>query len=256
MITEANSSRLASVSDGTRSAEYGYLTDSPLVEAITFKQSGTNKMVTAKAYDKLNRLKSTTHQTNSVTMSSYGYDYNQANQRVKVTEADGSYWIYLYDALGQVKSGKKYWSDGKIVAGQQFEYGFDDIGNRKTAASGGDQWGVNLQYENYTVNSLNQYSQRTVPGVKDVIGTALTNATVTVNNQATYRKGEYFWKALGLDNSASAVWQSVTNVAVLNQTTNDLMTNVTGNVFLPKTPEVFSHDVDGNLTNDGRWILT
>ena len=31
------------------------------------------------------------------------------------------------DALGQVKSGKRYWSDGTAVAGQQFDYAFDDI---------------------------------------------------------------------------------------------------------------------------------
>jgi RHS repeat-associated protein len=29
-----------------------------------------------------------------------------------------------------------------------------------------------------------------------------------------------------------------------------------GNVFMPKTPEQFSYDADGNLTNDGRWAYT
>jgi hypothetical protein len=38
----------------------------------------------------------------------------------------------VYDSLGQVISGKKYWADGTPVAGQQFEYTFDDIGNRLT----------------------------------------------------------------------------------------------------------------------------
>jgi len=49
------------------------------------------------------------------------------------------------------------------VAGQQFEYTFDDIGNRLTAASGGDQGGANLRSQNYSANNLNQYTQRTVP---------------------------------------------------------------------------------------------
>ena len=48
--------------------------------------------------------------------------------------ADASYWIYQYDTLGQVISGKRFWPDGTPVAGQQFEYGFDDLGNRQTAA--------------------------------------------------------------------------------------------------------------------------
>ncbi len=30
----------------------------------------------------------------------------------------------------------------------------------------------------------------------------------------------------------------------------------TGRVFLPKTPEAFTYDFDGNLTSDGRWIYT
>ena len=55
-------------------------------------------------------------------------------QRTRVTHADGSYWIYQSDTLGQVTSGKRFWADGTPVAGQQFEYGFDDIGNRQSAA--------------------------------------------------------------------------------------------------------------------------
>jgi hypothetical protein len=43
-----------------------------------------------------------------------------------------SRWVYTYDNLGQVVSGKKHWRDGTPIAGQQFEYAFDDIGNRKT----------------------------------------------------------------------------------------------------------------------------
>jgi RHS repeat-associated protein len=31
---------------------------------------------------------------------------------------------------------------------------------------------------------------------------------------------------------------------------------VTGNVFVARTPEVFSYDLDGNMTSDGRWNYT
>jgi RHS repeat-associated protein len=37
--------------------------------------------------------------------------------------------------------------------------------------------------------------------------------------------------------------------------TNVVVTN-TGSAFLPKTPEIFNHDSDGSLTNDGRWAYT
>jgi RHS repeat-associated protein len=74
-------------------------------------------------------------------------------------------------------------------------------------------------------------------------------ASVTVNNQATYRKVEYYRTELSINNTSAPQWQSVTNKAVQSGTTN----SVTGNVFLPKTPEVFIYDADGNLLSDGRW---
>jgi hypothetical protein len=91
-----------------------------------------------------------------------------------------------------VTSGKRYWSDGTPVAGQQFTYNFDDIGNRKTTASGGDGSGSNLRTANYTANNLNQYTSRDVPGYATVLGSANANATVTVNLQRAYRYGNYF----------------------------------------------------------------
>ena len=98
----------------------------------------------------------------STAVATFSYAYNAANQHTALTNTDSSRWSYGYDSLGQVTSGKRYCSDGAIVAGQQFEYGFDDIGNRLTSAVGGDQWGANLRYQNYAANNLNQYTQRTV----------------------------------------------------------------------------------------------
>jgi hypothetical protein len=72
-----------------------------------------------------------------------------------------------------------------------------------------------------------------------------TNA-MTVNSQAAYRKGEYFRQQLNVSNGSTSGWQSVT-VHATGQT------DVTGDAYVPKTPEQFSYDLDGNLTNDGRW---
>jgi RHS repeat-associated protein len=253
-----NASRLALVSDGTNSGTYAYLDDSMLVETITFAQNGTNRMVTTKSYDYLNRLTNiATVNAAMATLSSHGYRYNTASQRTRATLADGAYWVYQYDGLGQVTSGKKYWADNTPVAGQQFEYTFDDIGNRKTAGSGGDQWGANLRYQNHSANLVNQYSQRTVPGFVDVLGSANTNATVTVNNQSTYRKGEYFRDELPVSNASSSVYLALTNLAILPDSSNpDITTNHNGNIFVPATPEIFGYDPDGNLTNDGRWAFS
>jgi RHS repeat-associated protein len=257
--TYDNASRLSTVSDGAHSVAYSYLNNSSLIGTLTFKRNASVVMTTAKEYDKLNRLTSIATSNAGQTLSSFAYTYNDANQRTRVDLADGSYWRYEYDLLGQVKSGKKYFADNSAVAGQQFEYGFDSIGNRQMAKSGGDDSGQNLRPSSYTANSLNQYTQRTVPGATDVTGTAASDATVTVNNEPVNRKGEYFSKELLLDNSFTALFAPVKTVGVKNDVGpngEDAVTEVAGNVFVPRTPELYDYDDDGNLISDGRWIYT
>ncbi len=215
-------------------------------------------MVTSKQYDLLNRL------TNSSSSVSFVYAYNSANQRSRATLADGSYWVYAYDSLGQVISGRRYWSDGTAVAGQQFEYSFDTIGNRQSAGSGGDhdQYGGALHYGSYWANSLNQYTSRDVPGYVNVIGSAKTNATVSLWTPDGYwaqtsRKSDYFRGELPINNSTGALWLTITNLGVLNNGTNqDILTNTVGNAFVARTPEAFGYDADGNLTSNGRFTIT
>ncbi len=54
-----------------------------------------------------------------------------------------------------------------------------------------------------------------------------------------------------MNNSVTNVYQAITNIATLS---GSFTTN--GNVFVPKNTEVLKYDLDGNLTNDGRWVLT
>ncbi len=111
-------------------------------------------MTTTKAYDYLNRLTAISSlNSQPSTINSFAYAYNSANQRTSVTNADKSRWAYGYDSLGQVTSGKKYWKDGTVVAGQQFEYSFDDIGNRTQTKSGGDATGANLRQAAYSASA-------------------------------------------------------------------------------------------------------
>ncbi len=179
-------------------------------------------------------------------MISFNYNYNSANQRTRNALADGSYWIYNYDSLGQVTSGCKYFADGTPVAGQQFDYTFDTIGNRTQTQTGGDQSGAGLRPASYSVNSLNQITSRDMPGYVDVKGVSIATNTVTVNGRTAYRKWEYFRAELPTDNSSSALWTSIA-VSATGQS------SVSGNVFVPQTPEQFLYDADGNLTQDGRW---
>jgi len=254
-------SRLQVVSDGARSATYAYLTNTSLVGSIVYAENGQTRMSTWRQYDSANRLTNIASfggtSSASPTLASFGYGYNSAGQRTEITVGAGALaspgaWRFQYDALGQVTSGKKYWADGTIVPGQQFEYTFDEIGNRKQTRAGGDAIGYGLRSAAYTNNLLNQITGREVPGTNDFIGMAHASASVTVNGQSVYRKGEYYWKALALSNQTAAVFAAITNTASLAGVT----TNLIGNSYLPRNPEIFLHDADGNLTNDGRWAYT
>ena len=112
-----------------------------------------------------------------------------------------------------MRAGRKYSADQTPVAGQQFEYTHDDIGNRTATKAGGDQNGANLRSASYLANNLNQYTNRTVPGAVDVMGVSFATNAVTVNGQTAYRKGEYFRKEIPVSNGSVPVWQSITNAA-------------------------------------------
>jgi hypothetical protein len=248
-------SRLSTVTNSAITAAYNYLPKSSLVGNITMKQSGTTRMMETRQYDNLNRLLQTTSSPTADSAISFAYQYNDANERTRVDTsypASPSHWNYGYDNLGQVTSGKRSWSDNTPVAGQQFEYSYDDIGNRIQTKSGGDANGANLRVAGYTNNSLNQLTSRGVPGTLDVMGTALSTASVTVNGQAASRKGAYFNAAVPVNNGATNVFQAITNTITDGVTT--FTTN--GNVFVLQNVESIGYDLDGNMTNDGRWILT
>jgi YD repeat-containing protein len=192
-----NAGRLSTVTDGTLNSTYSYLANSRLIGQITHRQNSTVRMTETRQYDLLNRLTSiaSVGTGSSPSLSSFAYQYNQANQRTRATLQDGSFWVYEYDALGQVTSGKRFWSEGTPVPGQQFEYGFDDIGNRVSTRAGGNAAGTGLRWAGYTNNALNQLESRGVPGAFDVLGIAHAQQTVSVNGAAVdYRRGEYFQK--------------------------------------------------------------
>ena len=166
-----------------------------------------------------------------------------------MTRNDGSYWVYEYDTLGQVKSGKRYWREGTPVAGQQFEYAHDDIGNRTGTALGGNDSGTGLRPVSYTVNSLNQYESRTTPDQVDILGIAHVDHSVTVSvnssAQSVTRRGEYF-------HSAATVTRGDLNAVDVSISGS----SEDGDVYAPTNPETFDHDDDGNLVYDGRWDYT
>jgi YD repeat-containing protein len=251
-----NASRLQSISDGINSATYSYLANSSLVSNIVFASNSTTAVTTWKNYDFLNRLTAITSVPGASGQwhPSYQYRYNAANQRTRATLYDNSYWLYGYDSLGQVTNANKYWQNGTPVPGEQFGDAFDNIGNRTGTTMGGNQSGGGLRSATYTANDLNQYTSRTVPNGFDILGQANVASAVLVNGSPVgYRNGEFYQSLFKVTNSSAPVWVAVTNTAT---NSSGGYSNVIGNYFIPQTNENFLSDLDGNLTNDGRFSYT
>ena len=107
--------------------------------------------------------------------------------------------------------------------------------NRELARSGGNSSGTGLRTETYTPTLLNQYSQRTEANTFDVMGLVPlsgTSARVTVNSLSTYRKNEYFQKALTVSNGSNPVWQQVDIVAQAFADDRDARTRTFGLIDL------------------------
>jgi hypothetical protein len=145
----------------------------------------------------------------------------------------------------ELLSGKRSWSDATYVAGPQVEYGYDPIGNPRSASAGGNAGGGNLRTTSYTANNLNQYAEVLTPGYKDIMGLATVGDMVTVNSGTASRKNDYFDREITIGNSGGPVCQPIT----INSGAN----NASGNLIHPKNDQVLSYDWDGNLTSDGIW---
>ncbi len=245
------SSRLQTATSGSQTATYSYYPASGSLNTTTFT-GGTNVVRT---YDTIGRLQNITTTPASESWQGYTYTYNNLNQRTRVTREDASYWSYVYNDRGEIVSAKKFWSDNSIVWGAQTEYAYDNIGNRISTKSGGNLLNQ-LRQSSYTPNSVNQYTQRTNPGAVDIMGTANSSATVSVNDQGTSRKSNYFYKELPVDNSMGPVNQQVNVVGARQNFAvggEDAVTQQGGRVFVPSGLESFTCDFDGNLISDGRW---
>ena len=92
-----------------------------------------------------------------------------------------------------------------------------------------------------------------MPEASDAVGSS-TASEVTVNwADADSRHSDYWQSAVTVNNLTGAVW----SIAPISSFTNNvLQSSVAGHLFFAKRPELFGHDLDGNLTNDGRWNYT
>ena len=112
--------RLETVSQGGATVAYQYVANSLLVGHIAFTLNAQPRMSTSKEYQRGSRLVGirSVPQGPGADGQAQGAHcgYNAAGQCIRPALPDGSYWLYTYDRLGQVISGKKYWPDQVPVA--------------------------------------------------------------------------------------------------------------------------------------------
>jgi RHS repeat-associated protein len=240
--------------------DYTFKTNTPFVESVAFSHGATMVMTQSYSRDSLGRPDGAAATlAGGASASGVTYQFDQLNRRTNAALADGTKWDYGYNSRSEVTSGKKKLASGAFEGGKQFEYGFDDIGNRTVARFGGDAAGNNLREADYgAANELNQLTTREVPGSIWLTGEAPTNLTllgaVDGHPFAVQRQegGRFFGEATA-DNANSPVFARLTVAGKEGGALSDVET---GHEYVARTPEVFLYDADGNLVSDGRWTNT
>ena len=242
--------RLSGLTNGVCTALYAYVPNSDLLQSTSFKSNGTSVMTTTRSWNYGFQLASiaNTIAGGSIPVSSHTYNYDNVNRRTEAVLEDGSFWQYSYDNRNEVTGANRKWqylSTVNPVAGQQFAYSYDNIGNRAWAQYGGNTNGYNLQTISYTVDSLNEYTTVVNPGAKEIVGAALVTNIVTVNGLLADRHAGYFHNELAINNASGCVWQ---NIAVTSGGTTSA-----GGCISAANAQALAYDPDGNLIFDGTW---
>ncbi len=183
--------RPETVTRGSATFSYGYLPNADLLQTTTGSY-GTTVLTATRSWECGYRLRGIQNVVGGTSVSGHAYAYDPLDRRIRATLPDNSAWVYDYDDRNEVVGGKRFWADQTPVAGQQFEYAFDPIGNRISTKVGGDANGANLRSSSWTNNAANQLTGRGVSAAIDVLGAAIAPATVSVNGYAASEKGEYF----------------------------------------------------------------
>jgi YD repeat-containing protein len=192
--------------------EYTYAAGTALITEINHLNGATSRGTETRRTDLAGRLYGIyTKNAAGTTVSRTGYKMDRAGRRTLATRENAEYWLYGYNDRGEVTKGKKHLPNGDHLAGHQFEYEYDDIGNRKTSRSGGDSAGENLRTFGYTADEKNQYSSLTTPATFDVIGRSpvAPGDSLASSLGPVERQGEHYRVQGTASNSMDSEWKAV-----------------------------------------------
>jgi RHS repeat-associated protein len=233
---------------------YGFTTNSNLVASIT-DTSGWTETNTYEAHRNL--LTGINGQYGTTSKAQFAYTHDALGRRATVVDSgeifaryvnSGLATHYTYNDRSEVTGAQSYYGTSATdtsypVAARGFNYAFDNIGSRTSSSVIGAD-ASDVQTTTYANNNLNQVTSRTSPASVNVTGLAPTAATVTVNSAAVTRQGDYYYK--NVTSGSTPAWLSLAASSSLGGST-------TRYSYLAATPESYTYDADGNLTDDGRW---
>ena len=245
---------------------WSYLPNSDLKASLQYP----NGLTASWTYDANNQLIQVCNATPTNVISQFDYTYDAAGRRTAITKTgsafgdlSGSVDSYTYNARSELTSARRT-KNGQPIPGFSEDFDYDPIGNRRSSATYNEKG--EAQTSTYEANNLNQYTSRTTPGYAAVRGEADPNATVTVNENPTFRLGSYYFGSDLFDNSSSGGLAALETYATLAQTaangdeSEDLVSAITNQVYLAQSPETFAYDDDGNqtliTTKTGLWRVT
>ena len=247
-----SSGRLSEIASGNDHAvRYTYAQNSSFVGGRTFMSEGVPKMQTRRILDEYGRFKGIQNEHNAVVYSSHTYKFDALGRRTEAELEDGSRWLYSdYNSRGELKEASKRLARPSTdrYRGTTFRFDYDNIGNRTSKETGGNTTGTQTRTTTYgSINALNQQTSVTNPSTFDVSGEAPSTLSVTVDGSTADRQDDYFHKEV------NHVMRPGLKPLTVTQSGS---TPVSGDVYVPPSPETVSYDYDGNRTTDGRWDYT
>ena len=252
---ESTTGRLQSATQAGHVATYGYRSNTNWEATIAYND-GTSDLFTKRTLRDIGgRIAGVTSRAGSAAggaiLASAGYQLDSKGRRTSLTREDGTKWDFGYNDRDEVTSGDKKLSNGNLLAGRQFEYEYDDMGNRQKARFGGDAAGANLSEIEYSTNRVNQYTTIEHPGTASIVGFSTNGGTITAtpSQQRVTKQGDFWSADVKESNDPTGKWSTIEvkeDGTVIDQ----------GKLWIPAKSAAMSYDLDGNLISDERWNYT
>ncbi len=253
----------------SRTFTYGYEPNSPLLKSLAIAD-GNHPFTLTREYeahrDLVTSIEAKWGSNPGNSRTRHAYVYNSLRQRESVEQSgdvfadygDAIHQIFTYNARGELSAAGTFL--GAVTSGQsaplsarKHEFDYDGIGNRKWSNTSGN---ATLR-DNYSVNELNQYTQRENNTL--AVGGTVADANIKVAAGDTAvalagRRGRHWGDSITAENWV-APFHGTLRIHAVNPTTNT-RTQLDRIAFLPPAVQAMTYDPDGNLTNDGVWVYT